>query len=257
MCSEIFPPICSPLTPCCGISCWYLRQRQWRARLMTIKENFFSEDLRPFWFENKIVWNMVKKLFQPYDVFGQMTNWRINPTLPSIRLNDVSFPLWVGICRMQNFTNLSKWYRRFIFGPESLSKSAFRFVLWWNLLKNFLFSHYAFGICMRGYPYYSKFQNSDYAVLFWTPNYHQICSTMNFVKQNWIKFQFCNFYLPTYGIWGIGLVMRKMIFFYCWFSRFMTFYGKKTWFERYIFFRLSRAVSVAVAVRKICAAPTA
>jgi hypothetical protein len=29
-----FPLICSLFTPCCGISCWYLRQRQWRARLM-------------------------------------------------------------------------------------------------------------------------------------------------------------------------------------------------------------------------------
>jgi hypothetical protein len=77
------------------------------------------------------------------------------------------------------------------------------------------------------------------------------------------------FYLPHMEYEGsIGFVPRKMKNFYCWFSRFRTFYGQKTWFERKKKFRMSRAGAVAVAVavaaaaavaveRKICATPTA
>jgi hypothetical protein len=45
--------------------------------------------------------------------------------------------------------------------------------------------------------------------------------------------QYLPFYLPHMEYEGsIGFVMRKMKNFYCWFSRFRTFYGLKTWFER-------------------------
>jgi hypothetical protein len=65
-----------------------------------------------------------------------------------------------------------------------------------------------------------------------------------------VKPIFYSFLLATYGIWGkylpIGLVAGKLKKNYCWFSRFSTFYGKKTWFDRYKIFRLLRAVAVAV-----------
>jgi hypothetical protein len=62
---------------------------------------------------------------------------------------------------------------------------------------------------------------------------HNSCETSTLLKALWelfsweiLRIQLIHFYLPHMEYEGsIGFVMRKMKNFYCWFSRFRTFYG--------------------------------